>query len=108
MRELYALVVGEAGVDPRYFLREMTPSEAADYIEGYKRRQRSDWERSRVGWFIAVNDGKGNKDMKEMFPFAWDPKPRRTRVTKRQRDELRRRAEALAAQMQRRQQDGKE
>lgn len=101
MRELYALLVGEAGIDPRYFLREMTPCEAADYLEGYKRRQRSDWERSRIGWFIAVNDGKGNKDMKELFPFAWDPKPRRARVTQRQREELRRRASALAAQMQR-------
>jgi hypothetical protein len=44
VRELYALMFAEPGIDPRYLMREMSPAETADYIEGYKRR-----ERSRVG-----------------------------------------------------------
>lgn len=97
-RELYALIVGEAGIDPRYFMGEMSPDEAADFLEGYRRRSRQDWERSRVGWMMQVADSKG-QTAEEIFPFAWDEKPKVKRVTKKQRNELREKAARMAAQI---------
>lgn len=94
MRELYALLVGEAGIDPRYFMHEMTAHEAADFLEGYRRRERESWERARVGWYMMVShDGKS---MTELFPFEWDKKSASPKLTKRQRDALRRKAASLA------------
>lgn len=95
MRELYALIVGEAGISPEYFLRKMSPDEAADFLEGYRRRQREAWERARIGWWMQVGDTEG-KEMTDIFPFDWDVKKKKKRVTKKQRDELRRKAEAIA------------
>lgn len=96
MRELYALLVGEAGIDPRYFMHEMTSHEAADFLEGYRRREREAWERARVGWYIGVkHDGKS---MTELFPFEWDKKKTTPKLSKRQRDAMRRKAASLAEQ----------
>ena len=95
MRELYALIVGEFGCDPRYFLREMSPNEAADYLEGARRRSRSMFEASRIGWWMQAMNTEG-MTMQELFPFEWDPKPKNKRVTKRQRDDLCRRAAEIA------------
>ena len=96
MRELYALLVGEAGIDPRYFMHEMTAHEAADFLEGYRRRSRDAWERSRVGWYVAT--AHEGKSMEEIFPFAWDKKEPAAKLTKRTRDALRQKAAALAQQ----------
>lgn len=104
MRELYALIVGEAGIDPRYFLREMSPDEAADFLEGYRRRPRQMWEVARDGWMMQVADTKG-RDKMEIFPFPWDPKPKTKRVTKKQREALREKAARMAEKI--RQANGK-
>jgi hypothetical protein len=40
-----------------------------------------------------------HRTMQEIFPFAWDEKPKRKRVTKKQRDALREQAEAIAAKL---------
>ena len=95
MRELYALIVGEAGLSPEYFLTRMSPDEAADFLEGYHRRGREAWERARIGWFMQVGDSDG-KDVKEKFPLAWDEKKKPKTASKKQREALRRRAEAIA------------
>lgn len=100
MRELYALIVGEAGVSPQYFLSMMTPDEAADFLEGYRRRQREAWERARIGWFMQVSDAEG-KEMTDIFPFEWDRKKQTKRVSKRQLDKLRSRAAAIAETLKR-------
>lgn len=100
MRELYALIVGEAGVSPQYFLSMMTPDEAADFLEGYRRRQREAWERARIGWFMQVSDAEG-KEMTDIFPFEWDKKKQTKRVSKRQLDKLRSRAAAIAETLKR-------
>jgi hypothetical protein len=97
-RELYALIVGEAGIDPRYFLHEMSSDEAADFLEGYRRRPRQAWECAREGWMLQIVNTEG-REKTEIFPFAWDEKPKKKRVTKKQRDALRRKAEAIAAAM---------
>lgn len=105
MRELYALIVGEAGIDPRYFLREMSPDEAADFIEGYRRRERQSWERARVGWMTQVAaEGKSATDI---FPLPWDEKPKQNRVTKKQRDELRQKAAQMAEKIKQAKANGK-
>lgn len=94
MRELYALIVGEAGIDPRYFLHEMTSQEAADFVEGYRRRHRTAWEIARVGWYLNVSNR--DKSMMELFPFGWDDKPKEKRVTRKDRDALRAKAAEFA------------
>lgn len=98
MRELYALLVGEFGCDPQYFLHQMSPDEAADYVEGARRRHRSMLEASRIGWWLQAVSTEG-RTMQELFPFEWDPKPKKKRVTQRQRDDLRRRAAEIAAKI---------
>lgn len=98
MRELYALIVGEYGCDPQYFLHQMSPNEAADFVEGARRRHRSLFESARIGWWLQAADTEG-RSMQEIFPFEWDPKPKKKRVTKRQRDDLRRRAAEIAAKI---------
>lgn len=98
VRELFALVVGEYGCDPRYFLNEMTPAEAADYVEGARRRSRHLYESARVGWWMQAADPQ-HRTMQEIFPFAWDEKPKRKRVTKKQRDALREQAAAIAEKL---------
>ena len=94
MRELYALIVGEAGIDPSYFLGSMTADEAADFLEGYRRRVRNSWEVARVGWYLQTADR--NKSMSEIFPFEWDEKPKTKRTTRKEREALRQRAEQFA------------
>lgn len=85
----------------------MSPDEAADFVEGYRRRGRQAWERARIGWWMQVADSKG-KEMREVFPFEWDERPRQKRVTKKQRDELRRKAALIAQKIQQAQANGKE
>lgn len=97
MRELYALIVGEAGISPNYFLRAMTADEAADFLEGYRRRDRVAWEVARVGWWMQVTER--NKTMMELFPFEWDPQPKRKRTTRKEQDALRQRAAEFAKMM---------
>lgn len=99
MRELYALLVGEAGIDPRYFLHEMSPHEAADFLEGYRRRERGAWERARVGWYTNVRHN--GKSVTDLFPFEWDKKEKAPRITKSQRDKLRLSAQVLAEKLNR-------
>lgn len=78
----------------------MTPDEAADFLEGYRRRQREAWERARIGWFMQVSDAEG-KEMTDIFPFEWDKKKQTKRVSKRQLDKLRSRAAAIAETLKR-------
>lgn len=42
------MVVGECGMNPDYFFREMGPAETNDFVKGYSRRQRSGWEQARL------------------------------------------------------------
>lgn len=73
----------------------MSPDEAADFLEGYRRRHRQMWEAARDGWMMQVSDTKG-RDKTEIFPFPWDPKPKVKRVTKKQREVLREKAAKMA------------
>ena len=76
-------------------------------MEGYRRRPRQAWERARIGWMMQVADTKG-KEMCELFPLAWDEKPKQKRITKKQRDDLRRKAAAIAQKIQQAKLNGKE
>lgn len=89
------MIVGEAGVSPDYFLSKMSPDEAADFLEGFRRREREAWERARIGWCLQVSDAQ-NKSATELFPFTWDSKPPTKRITKKQRNMLRQKADAIA------------
>lgn len=68
-RELYALVVGECGVEADYFLRRMSQAEVRDYLTGYYRRERGSWERARLlaDTLCRVMTGKGVR-----LRFPWD------------------------------------
>lgn len=66
---MYSLVVGEGGCSPEYFFRKMGVAEAADYIKGMRRRERSAWEQTRL---LATTVAKllGAKDYELQLP--WD------------------------------------
>lgn len=66
---MYQLVVGEGGCPPEYFLRKMGVGEAADFIKGMRRRERSAWEQTRL---LATTVAKlmGAKDYE--LPLPWD------------------------------------
>ena len=66
---MYQLVVGEGGVSPEYFLRQMSVGEAKDYIKGLNRRHRQTWEQTRMLCrFVHGAGGGKNFDL----PFSWD------------------------------------
>lgn len=95
MRELYALIVGEAGVEPRYFFEKMTADEAADFLEGYRRRGRESWEIARRGWWnIACLLGsiKDGAEIEELFPFPWDTPRKKKRMSKKELVKMRQHA----------------
>lgn len=77
----------------------MSPDEAADFVEGYRRRSRNAWERARIGWWMQVADKQG-REMRDVFPFEWDKRPKQKRVSKKQRDDLRLKAAAIAQKIQ--------
>lgn len=77
----------------------MTSDEAADYVEGARRRWRPFFEGARYGWCLQVANSEG-KTAQDLFPFSWDEKPKKQRVTKKQRDALRARAEEIAKMLQ--------
>lgn len=77
----------------------MSPDEAADFVEGYRRRIRNAWERDRIGWWMQVADKQG-REMRDVFPFPWDERPKQKRVSKKQRDDLRLKAAAIAQKIQ--------
>ena len=62
-------MVGEGGCPPEYFLKKMGVGEAADYIKGLRRRERSGWEQTRI---LATTVAKlmGAKDYELELP--WD------------------------------------
>lgn len=66
------MVVGEGGIDPRYFFYEMGYGEVQMFIAGYNRRYRTSWEqhRSLVGTIAAVCGEK--KDIRDLMPLPWD------------------------------------
>ena len=66
---MYSLVVGEGGCSPEYFFRKMGVAEAADFIKGMRRRERSAWEQTRL---LATTVAKlmGAKDYELQLP--WD------------------------------------
>ncbi|MBQ8191149.1 MAG: hypothetical protein IJZ45_05235 [Bacteroidaceae bacterium] len=63
------MVVGEGGCPPEYFLKKMGVGEAADFIKGLRRRERSGWEQTRI---LATTVAKlmGAKDYELELP--WD------------------------------------
>lgn len=76
-------------------MREMCPNEAADFLEGYRRRGRNAWEVARAGWQLTI-DAKG-KSVTELFPLPWDTAPaKKKRTTKKEMDALRQRAQEIA------------
>ena len=48
---------------------------------------------------MQVADAKG-KEMRDVFPFEWDERPKQKRVSKKQRDDLRLKAAAIAQKIQ--------
>lgn len=62
-------MVGEGGCPPEYFLKKMGVGEAADFIKGLRRRERSGWEQTRI---LATTVAKlmGAKDYELELP--WD------------------------------------
>lgn len=103
MRELYALIVGEGGVAPEYFMNVMTGDEAADFVQGFHRRSREMWEAQRIGWFIQCASDK-IKSPEELYRFPWDKKPKAT--NKRAIEALRRKAKAYEAELNKTKENG--
>ena len=66
---MYQLVVGEGGVSPEYFLRQMSVGEAKDYIKGLNRRHRQTWEQTRM-LCRFVYGAAGGKNFEMALP--WD------------------------------------
>ena len=70
-------MVGEGGVSPAYFLREMAWWEVQRYIAGLRRRARSGWEQTRwLGWLVSAMLGnKRHESPDDLMPFPWEREP---------------------------------
>lgn len=86
-------------MSPDYFFEKMTVDEAADFLEGARRRKHSFYEALRIGWCLNVSNPDG-RSREELFPFPWDGRPKQKRVSKKQRDDLRLKAAAIAQKIQ--------
>ena len=66
-------MVGEAGVSPEYFLDRMTLAEAECYMEGYERRERKSWERTRrIAHAVFQSQSTKELDLEDVMRFPWD------------------------------------
>jgi hypothetical protein len=79
------LCVGTIGIQPLYFLDEMSASEVDAIITAYNNTYKNTWEQFRYVAFInaAVNSDKINKPQ-DLLKFSWeaDEKPALTKEEK--------------------------
>lgn len=83
-------MVGEAGVPPAYFFRQMSTAEIEDVLQGVARRERAGWEQTRIlaGLYYGAKTGE---ELRWRFP--WDE--REPEPTAEEMDELRQRARRM-------------
>lgn len=74
----------------------MTGDEAADFLQGFRRRSREMWEASRIGWYVLCASSK-IQSPQDLYHFPWDPKPKKT--SKKEIDRLRQKAKAFEAEL---------
>lgn len=78
-RELYKIAVGGMGIDPRYFLDEMSLDAFNLAYEGYNRSRQDSWEQTRLmSYYIARPNLKGNPTVKSFMPLQWDSQPKKS------------------------------
>ena len=65
--------MGEGGLDPHYFLEDMTWLEIDHYIQGLRRRSREGWLMMREHmWFILTALGVDKKSPQDLREFSWE------------------------------------
>ena len=93
---MYQLIVGEGGCPPDYFLFQMSPAEAQDYVEGVNRRHRQGWEQTRSLMSLVYQVLTGEcLDME----FPWDEDNPRDEIDEEELRELRQRAKEMERRM---------
>lgn len=72
--ELYAVCVGQGGMNPEYFKRLSTIREIELYMEGVHMRERAAWEQARYIAFYAARPHCKDLTFAAMGKFPWEEK----------------------------------
>lgn len=77
MSDIYGICVGLIGIDPKYYLDEMSQDEVVAVMkaknENYTIVSRESWEQARMQCFYSVAAmGSKVKKPSELFKFPWD------------------------------------
>jgi len=70
------------GIDPKYFLDDMSPAGFQLASEGFLERSQSEWERTRILAYNSISPYLKKKiSMEEYMPFLWDKKKSSPKLT---------------------------
>lgn len=93
MADLYGYFVGIVGIDPVYFLDEISQDEMSAIIKARgeikKAKDKTTWEQTRMisYWnFVSVRGNKGVEKPEDLFFLPWD---KEKRTPKSEMDEIR-------------------
>lgn len=65
--------MGRGGVSPAYFFYKMTFQEAAAYIRGIDRKERTEWDRTRrMMWATLLPHSKKQLEPEDIIRFEWE------------------------------------
>ena len=83
MKQVYKIAVGTIGVDPKYFLDEMTMEAFQLASEGHYEKSKDDWERTRIIAYNSITPHlKKSIPISEFMPFDWDVRKLRVSTKK--------------------------
>lgn len=74
---MYGYCVGVVGINPEYFLDEMSQDETQSIYKATGDHNRESWEQTRLICFYSFVSQHGNKEIKtpkDLFPLYWDEK----------------------------------
>jgi len=89
------MIVGNCGIQPEYFLDEITYSECNSLLDAYNERYKDTWEQTRyISFVFAAAQNEKIKKPTDVLKFEWDKEEEQVKMTL---EERRRREEEMLA-----------
>lgn len=96
MSLLFKEACGVIGIEPKYFLDELSPKGYQLIVDGYMERKKTEYEMIRSHAYITnpphIYDKKGNikrtLTIEEWWPFTWDKKQEEKELSYEERKKL--------------------
>lgn len=89
IEDLYKMCVGAIGIDPAYFLDDMSMRAVDLAYSGHDKGRQDSWEQTRlISFYTARPHMQGNPAMRSFMPLQWDIKTNQTKSTRKRFQEL--------------------